>query len=156
VKDRYKKRDRSGRHENIKLDECLELLKLVVASFSEVFVVIDALDECPRTEDSRERENFKGTTRDRFLSAVQTLVPKIHLLVTSRPMPELESVFEGVTQMAVSANEDDVKTYLDAQIKRERESGRLKDLLEVHGLKEEIVKTVSEKAQGMQVLNSSS
>jgi hypothetical protein len=63
------------------IDEYSSLLQTEVRRFPKVFIVIDALDECPES----------NGTRASFLAEIRKLQPNIHLLVTSRHILTMES-----------------------------------------------------------------
>ena len=130
-------------HDHIKkqkrptLDQWFKLLQSEVQRFSKVFIIIDALDECPES---------KGT-RDSFLAEIRKLQPSIHLLVTSRHIPTIECEFEKAAQVEIRARDEDVRRYLERRIKREH---RLISLVKVDlALQETIINTIVEKAKGM-------
>jgi Cdc6-like AAA superfamily ATPase len=90
------------------LDELSEVLRLVVDSYSRVFFVIDALDECKNAD--RTREHLLGEI---FKLQKQT---KISLFATSRFIPEIENAFKGSISLEIHANNEDMKRYLDGHM----------------------------------------
>lgn len=118
------------------LREWSDLLQYEVGSFSKVFVVIDALDECP--------EN--NGTRESFIAEIKKLRPSIHLLVTSRDIASIEREFEKAARLDILANDEDIRRYLGGRIER----GRLKLHLRADPmLQDVIVNTLVGKARGM-------
>jgi NACHT domain-containing protein len=67
--------------------ELIGILDNLIDSFGEVFIIIDALDECPQIGDQRERE--------KLLSLILNLLSKhsknLHILATSRPEFDIHS-----------------------------------------------------------------
>jgi len=119
------------------LGEWSKLLQSEVHRFSKVFIVVDALDEC----------SGSNGTRDSFLIEIQKLQPRIHLLVTSRLIPNVEHTFETAIRMDICASREDIRRYLNGRINREhRVAGPTKDNPD---LREEIINTIAEKAEGM-------
>ena len=102
--------------------------------------MVDALDECPRTDG----------TKEALLSVLQKLPSSVHLLITSRPDAFVETEFAGAVSLRIYAHEDDVHQYLTARINNE-------PLLKRHvtadpSLRSQIVSKVAGKTQGMYVV----
>ncbi|RSL97643.1 hypothetical protein CDV31_012921 [Fusarium ambrosium] len=123
-----------------KLEELARLLVQEVASLPFVFVVIDALDECP------ERDN----TRDTLLTEIQKLPQNARILITSRYSPQIDERFDSVPHIDIRATDDDVKRYIEVRI--EKESSLAKHVRSDPTLMEEIIKTVAKCSQGMFLL----
>lgn len=124
-----------------KLDELARLLVQEVKTCSTVFVVIDALDECPE----------RGNTRGRLLDEVQGLPSNARIFITSRYSPTIEDRFETIPHIVIDirATEEDVKRYVQARIKKER--ALAKHVRSSPGLMEDIMNTLAEGSQGMYV-----
>lgn len=92
------------------LNELSEALTSVVELYSKTFIIIDALDECQVVDESRSL----------FLSEILSLVDKTatNFLATSRPIPEIERMFDGYASQRVSASADDIRSYLDCHMNR--------------------------------------
>jgi hypothetical protein len=60
------------------LDRLLAMLKEVIAGFQDLYLVIDALDECPRSDGQRE------ALLDLLRDIRSWKIPSLHILVTSR------------------------------------------------------------------------
>jgi hypothetical protein len=108
VKELY---DRSGtKRTRPSLDEILGSLQIVTTAYSRVFIMIDALDECP----------VSNGCRQRFLSSLFNLSTKCgaNLFATSRPISSIEKAFEGNPMLEIRASEDDVRRYLDGYMFR--------------------------------------
>jgi hypothetical protein len=119
--------------------ELSTLLQSESGFLSSFFVVVDALDECPSVDDSTSK----------FLLELQKL--RISLLVTSRS--HLESVVQrllpGAVRLEIRAHDEDIKKYLDEQIKKKNSLGIL--VGDSTALRETIKNKVTEKAKGMSV-----
>ena len=84
-----------------------KVLQSTIRRFSRVFILVDALDECPEDDGARET----------FSKRVKEFLPDINLLITSRHVPTIERMFDGTTQIEIRASNDDITSYLDARIK---------------------------------------
>lgn len=119
------------------LPEYIRLLEANIQRFSRVFIVVDALDEC--SED--------GGVRDLFLAHLRYLLPNIRLLVTSRDITSLGQAFDDATRLEIRANDDDLRTYL--QVRIEERALLRSHIKEDPSLKDTIINTIIEKANGM-------
>lgn len=99
-----------------KLYETLKCLHSMVGKLSQVFLVIDALDEC------------STSCRDVVLREVRRLQRKlgVNVMATSRPDPDLtvSAYFESVIEVEVSADEEDLRTYASRVIRRLQSVGK--------------------------------
>ncbi|KAF6232153.1 hypothetical protein HO173_009536 [Letharia columbiana] len=119
------------------LDEFAKLLRLQVEKFDEVFIVIDALDECPEHDQVRKS----------FLAEVRALLPKVSLMVTSRDVPSIENMFKHDIRLEIRARDQDIRGFIKSQM--EQRDG-LVELLEGHSdVQSTIIATVLEKTNGM-------
>ena len=95
------------------LAQCLkEIIRL--PGQAPVYIIIDALDECPNTSDM-------PTPREKVLVLVEDLVnsdlPNLHLCVTSRPEPDIKVVldrlgFHPVSIHGESGQRQDIDNYI--------------------------------------------
>jgi hypothetical protein len=92
------------------LEEILNALQAVVFSYSKVYVVVDALDECLDHDGSRSQ----------LLTALRNLQSKgsISLMATSRFIPEVEQHFNLLPVLEVRADDSDVKRFVAGQVHR--------------------------------------
>ena len=121
------------------LNETARLLRLQVDTFDRVFIVIDALDECPELDQ----------TRQAFLVEVRGLLPNIRLMVTSRNIPSIENIFKHDTRLEIRAQDQDVRKFIESQMEHRDD---LVDLLEGHDdVRSSITSRVLEKTNGMSV-----
>ncbi|KAI5456455.1 nucleoside phosphorylase [Mariannaea sp. PMI_226] len=90
------------------MDEISSTLQYVVESFSRVFIVVDALDECQASNGCRAR----------LISEISELQSKcgVNALVTSRFIPEITEMFEGAMSTEIRATDDDLQRYLDGHM----------------------------------------
>nr|GAT51675.1 predicted protein [Mycena chlorophos] len=112
--------------------EIQKLLKARVQEFSRVYIIIDALDEYSQSQ-------------EKLLESLGQL-GNANILVTCRPHVQ-RPAREHVLSLEIVATEEDIKTYISAQI---QESPNLKALEEQGFVTEmEIVSKVNNNAQGM-------
>lgn len=85
-------------------------LQSVVALYSRVFILIDALDECRASDGSRTR----------FLAEVFKLQARsgANIFATSRFIPDITEVFQNSISLEISATEEDVRRYLQNHMLR--------------------------------------
>lgn len=119
------------------LSEVSKILKSETSRYSKVFVIVDALDECPEENGSRES----------LLRELRALQPIANLMVTSRFIDTIARQFNGTIQLEISANVDDIRAYARGRISREHKLSRnvCKDAV----LGDDVVKTVAGKSQKM-------
>lgn len=118
-------------------DEILRALHSVVISYSRVFIIVDALDECQAFNEGRKM----------FLSDVFTLQAKttgVNLFATSRFIQDIENQFQGSLRIQIRATDTDVAKYLDGKLQNFR-SLVSKNI----PLREEIKSRIAKAADGM-------
>lgn len=114
---------------------CIHLNR-VIAQFSTVYIVIDALDEC---------ENM-NKTRTRLLTQMNSLQPHVRIAVTSRPLGDITAL-DAAQKFEVAAQEADIHKYVVARIAQETHLADLctRDLQ----LQRDILDQISNRAGGM-------
>ncbi|KAJ4312000.1 hypothetical protein N0V84_010155 [Fusarium piperis] len=92
------------------LEQVRNLLRGFSSLYSRVFIIVDAIDECP-TRDGR---------RNTLLTQLMKLQDALsaNFMYTSRPIPEIEARFPKIVPIRVRASEHDVQKYLDGQMGR--------------------------------------
>lgn len=131
------------------MDESTTALRYVAESFSEVYVVIDALDECSVGV----RRKLLRTLTDLQTDLENESGVRMHLMITSRfdVIDGIELNSQSVQKMYIKASGDDVKLYLKANI------GEISDHL-AHdageAIKQRILDTIAITADGMYVTTS--
>ncbi len=113
-----------------------EVLKAECDSWSRVYIIIDALDECSE----------KDATRQRVVEGLLSLQgsKRINILVTSRPIPSILCDFEVSERLEIRANSADIQTYLLGQMDRFP-----KRILAEKDLQAKIINRVVDAADGM-------
>ncbi|KAI9768838.1 MAG: hypothetical protein M1840_004652 [Geoglossum simile] len=113
-------------------------LKSEIETFSKVFVVVDALDEC--------LEGRRANLVDMLLSLPET----VKLMVTSRPLSTIEAGLEGMTRLDIRADDSDVRLYVEGRIPHEKRLAR--HVRKDPTLGETLVGTIVNSARGMFLL----
>ncbi|KAH9177270.1 hypothetical protein EDB89DRAFT_1528228 [Lactarius sanguifluus] len=127
------------------LTKCLHEM-LLVAARRPVYLIIDALDECP---------NISGlpTPRSLLLGLLEDLVdlrvPNLHICVTSRPEVDIKSILGPLAYSAVSLHDEsgqkkDISDYVNTVVNSDRKMRKWRD-----ADKKLVVEVLSEKADGM-------
>lgn len=78
--------------------------------YSRVFVIVDALDECPS------RCGRRNIVLTELMMLQSTL--SANIMCTSRPIPDIKAWFPKAMSIKVRASEHDVRKYLDGQFGR--------------------------------------
>jgi hypothetical protein len=117
--------------------ELLTELKLEIGVYSKVFIIVDALDECP--EDEGRRANL--------LRALLSLPKMVNLMVTSRPLATFETDLKGMTRLDILADDRDVRMYVEGRIPQERRLARhVRNDPTLHDI---LMETIVNSAKGM-------
>ena len=114
----------------------------VSKDFNNVYIFVDALDECPEL------------SRDALLLRLQQFsqLGQTRLFLTSRPNIDIKSRLQSMSHIEIAASALDVEAYLNSEIQK---SSRLALFIRKDpGLKQEIVDCVIGKAHGMFLLAS--
>ena len=120
----------------LSFDEISRSLQYVTATYTRVFIVVDAIDECQVT----------GGCRTRFLTEIFDLRQKCgtNLFVTSRFIPEIMDVFKGSKSIEIRASKEDVQRYVEGHIEQLRAFVKKNKLLQ-----DEIKSSISDIVDGM-------
>jgi hypothetical protein len=125
--------------------ECLKEM-LTHEAQGPTYIIMDALDECPTTSGvPSPREDVLG-----FVDELVGLhIKNLHICVTSRPEHDIHAVLEPLTLHPVSLHdesgqEEDIANYVSSFVHSDRRMGRWRE-----EDKELVIKTLSEKADGM-------
>ena len=126
--------------------ECLKEMLALLGAQGPTYVILDALDECPKT-------STIPPPREEVLEFVDELVglqlPNLHICVTSRPESDIQAVLGPLTARPVSLHDEtgqqeDIANYVASIVNSDRRTRRWrkedKDL---------VIKTLTEKADGM-------
>lgn len=104
----YKKHNNGTKTTRPILDEVFESLQLTAASFSLVYLVVDALDELQQ----------HGKLFQTLLSKLSTLqaTTPLELMLTSRDIPRVTEEVQEDVRLEVRASDEDVARYVDGHI----------------------------------------
>lgn len=98
----------AGRGTKPSLDDIYSALRVIVAQYPYVYVVVDALDEC------------QSETRSQLLAKLFDLQKSadVRLMATSRFVPDVEDAFRSALRLEVAASDEDVKQFVAGQMYR--------------------------------------
>jgi hypothetical protein len=118
------------------LEEVVNVLSSSLKEFSQVFIIIDAMDEYPELQ------------REILLQQLAAMGSNVNLMITSRPNISLApSSFPNLEMLKIQAVPEDIRGYIDAQIKL---SPRLsKHIQKKPMLQEEIHAKITDMVDGM-------
>jgi len=129
---------------NNALVKCLqEILKL--PEQAPVYLVIDAVDECPFTS--------SVSSRDKVLKLVEELVdsqvPNFRICVTSRPETDIKAILDPLTFQSISLHDEigqieDIENYIKSFVNTDRIMRRWKT-----ADKQLVIEVLTHKADGM-------
>ncbi|KAJ7693073.1 ankyrin repeat-containing domain protein [Mycena rosella] len=121
-----------------RLDEFSKALKSAIAEYSEVYFVIDALDEYPEHQ------------RHLLIKQLGIFGPQINIMMTSRPHIQVDSTFPTLKILEIHASEADLCRYLDMQIQNSKRLS--KHIRSRPELQSEILSKIVENCKGMFLL----
>lgn len=126
-----------------RLDELQKILISSISSYDRVFLHLDALDECPE----------KDETRQNVLDGVADILeeaPNIQILVTSRDLPDVRCFMQeldaDMLPIAAERVNADIQKYVSTQLSQGRKLSRLSS-----ASKTLIEETLARKSDGMYV-----
>jgi len=106
------KRDPGGRRP--RLAELVSMLKIVIASLSQTFICIDALDECRPEHLSQLLESLSDIVRDSPTARV-FLTGRTHLNEV------IEKHFDRAIVIPIGPNPNDIRNYVEMRLSRDDE-----------------------------------
>jgi hypothetical protein len=131
--------------DNIELTECIKGM-LGFEGQGPIYIIIDALDECPDTSET-------PSAREEVLELIDELInlnlPNVHLCVASRPEIDIRKALEPLKPLEISLHDEDgqkndIIEYIKSVIYSDR---KMRDWREED--KQLVVGTLSDKADGM-------
>ena len=128
-------------------DELIRCLKdlLNLPGQAPVYLIVDALDECPNTSLPSQRDQVLGLIED----LVDSKLPNLHICVTSRPETDIKPILEPLTFLSVSLHDEsgqkeDIDNYIKSLINTDR---RMRRWTSEH--KQLVIHILIERADGM-------
>ncbi|KAK0219096.1 hypothetical protein IW262DRAFT_1079373 [Armillaria fumosa] len=121
------------------LDDLAKILSQEFKSFQRIYIVLDTLDEF--IDDNGGREEL--------IDVIKSLGDNIYLLVTSRDITTIGSLFEEDTRLDIRATDEDINAYITNKLSRGRLTRHIKGRADLH---EVILTGVAKKAKGMFLL----
>ncbi|KAJ6540325.1 hypothetical protein B0H19DRAFT_1239672 [Mycena capillaripes] len=86
------------------LNKVFNVLRLVIAEYSTVYIVVDAIDEYPETQ------------RSVLLEYLGNMGPAVNLMLTSRPHISPDTTLPNLSALEIRATQDDVRRFLLAKL----------------------------------------
>ncbi|KAH7198957.1 uncharacterized protein B0J16DRAFT_360560 [Fusarium flagelliforme] len=117
-----------------------ELLRTLASRLAIVSIVIDALDELGESEEDALQ----------FMEIISSLGPQVKILCTSRFSTTFEEYFTQAAKLQISAQNDDIAKFLEAQISQKHRLSR--HVRADPKLKDDVIETIIKKSQGMFLL----
>ena len=124
---------------------CLKAM-LTIADPVPVYLVLDALDECPN-------DSGLPTSREKVLELVNTIVDlahtNVHLCITSRPEFDIRATLEPLATHTLSLHDEsgqrqDIIDYVTSVVRSDKKMHRWRD-----DQKDLVIEKLTEKADGM-------
>jgi len=126
-----------------RLTNLIDAFRSEIRTFSKVFIVLDALDEC--------QEDYQG----RLIAELESISSTVYLMVTSRPLDLIKQRFQGACHLDINAMDGDVRKYIESRIRRGQTKNEIllaQLVQENRGLQYSIVEKIVTNARGMFVL----
>jgi len=128
-------------------DELIQCLKdlLNLPGQAPIYLIVDALDECPNTSLPSDRNEVLVFLED----LVDSKLPNLRICVTSRPETDIKPVLEPLTFRSISLHDEsgqkeDIENYIRSIVNTDR---RMRRWTSVH--KQLVVDVLTERADGM-------
>jgi len=128
-------------------DELIRCLtdSLALPGQAPIYLIIDALDECPNTSLPPQREQVLLLLED----LVDSKLPNLRICVTSRPETDIKPILEPLTFHSVSLHDEsgqkeDIENYIKSIVNADR---RMRKWTSVH--KQLVIDVLTERADGM-------
>ena len=120
-----------------RLGDLVGMLKIAIASLPQVFVCLDALDECLPKYFPELLESLRDIVRDS---------PETRIFLTGRPhiREDVQRYFSKAVVIPISPNTDDIRNYVEMRLDRDTEPEAMSNDLRV-----DIVRVISEKISDM-------
>ena len=143
IKNAFAKAEREVGGRGLQVSETIKLLQAALAPVMRTFICIDALDECP------DKHRFDLLTS---LHTVSQASPDVRLFITGRPhigSAVKRDLPAGAQVIPISPNTEDIREYLEMELRRDWDSGTMSA-----ALKADIMKRIPEKIPDAYVMTS--
>jgi len=129
------KRKFGGR--GLRLPDLVGLLRIAIASLPQVFICIDALDECLPKCLPELLESLRNIVRES---------PSTRIFLTGRPhvAEDVRRYFANAVVIPISPNPDDIRNYVEMRLDRDAEPEAMTDVL-----RSDILGAIQEKISAM-------
>ncbi|KAJ7577221.1 hypothetical protein C8J56DRAFT_799083, partial [Mycena floridula] len=121
------------------IPELMDALRQEIPSYSSVYIVVDALDECS----NKTQDLFVSTKPD---GGLRSLSDTVQILITSRNILSIAQALDGQTCLGIEAQDQDLHTYIKARIMEDKELKRL--IKNDTAFETEIINQITLKATG--------
>ena len=141
IQEAFKRAEREVGGRGLQVSETVKLLRAALAPVKRIFICIDALDECP------DKQRFELLTS---LHTASQASPDVRLFITGRPhiRSAVEEDFPGGAQVIpISPNSEDIREYLEMELRRDSDSKAMSP-----ALKADIMKCILEKIPSAYVI----
>lgn len=105
IKDLYGKKENT--RNMLSLDDIRACIRSVISSYSRVFIVIDALDECDSEQLADLLPEISALRDDH----------QVNFMATARRVPQIMKSFEKAQQMEIRATTTDIQKYVEGHIR---------------------------------------
>ena len=121
----------------LRLPDLMKLLRITIASLPQVFICLDALDECL----PKQLPGLLGSLRD-----IIKELPRTRVLLTGRPhvTEDIRQYFTKAVVIPVSPNKDDIRSYLEMRLDMDAEPDAMNN-----DLRADIMRTILERVSDM-------
>lgn len=131
--------DHCGKGTSPTTTEYLHSLQSLAKDYSEVYIVIDALDECI--------DKTGQLIWSDLLTKLKDSVPNLRLLYTSRDIDDVAGILSKSSVIDVRASDEDLETYIREQLRTQ--NTLLQFCKQDPTLESKVLRRVVEKADGM-------
>ena len=128
-------------------DELIQCFKdlLNLPGQAPIYLIVDALDECPNTSLPSHRNQVLVLLED----LVDSKLPNLRICVTSRPETDIKPILEPLTFRSISLHDEsgqkqDIENYIKSIVNTDR---RMRRWTSVH--KQLVIDVLTERADGM-------
>ena len=122
------------------LADLMRMLRIVISSLSQVFICMDALDECP----PKHLPDFLGSLRDIIQESPKA---KIFLTGRSHVTGAIQTYFTKAVVIPISPSTGDIRNFLEMKLDRDEEPEAMDD-----NLRADIMKIILERMSDMCVI----